>query len=126
MTEQRQVTGHTRDLIILLQKLILILARFWSFIALMAAIAILALGFLAPAFMASGQPETGQAIYRFLAPHNHQLPQRSYFLFGQVGRLQTYSLDQILAHELRRAFHCRDCFVGVINNRLDFVLQHVQ
>lgn len=97
MSDRQPVTGRTRDLVISLQKLILVLSRFWVFIAIVAAMVILAMAFLAPAFMASGQPEAGQAIYRFLAPHNHQLPQRSYFLFGQAGGIQTYSLDQVLA-----------------------------
>jgi len=97
MTEQKTISSKTRALVIWLQKSILVLTRFWYFVAIMAAIIILALAFLAPAFMAAGQPETGQAIYRLLAPHNHQLPQRSYFLFGQAGGIHTYSLDQILA-----------------------------
>ncbi len=97
MAEQKVVTGRTRDLVIFLQKLILILARYWYFPAMMAIVSILALAFLAPAFMSTGQTETGLAIYRFLAPHDHQLPQRSYFLFGQAGGIQTYSLEQIIA-----------------------------
>ena len=97
MSEYKVVTGRARDVIILLQKLILILARFWYFPALMAAVTILALAFLAPAFMSAGQRQTGQAIYRLLAPHDHQLPQRSYFLFSEAGGVQTYSLEQILA-----------------------------
>jgi uncharacterized membrane protein len=40
--------------------------------------------------------QAGQTIYRFLAPHNHQLPQRSYFLFGQNSLVQTYSREQVL------------------------------
>jgi uncharacterized membrane protein len=47
--------------------------------------------------MAAGQPDTGRAIYGFLAPHNHQLPQRSYFLFGRAGGVQTYPIEQLVA-----------------------------
>lgn len=90
------VTGRARGLVIFLQKAILLLARHWFILANLLALVILGLGFLAPAFMASGQPETGRAIYRFLAPHNHQLPQRSYFLFSQAGSVQTYPIEQLL------------------------------
>lgn len=55
------------------------------------------LGFLAPALLAEGLVAEGEAVYRFLAPHNHQLPQRSYFLFGENGGVRTYSEAQILA-----------------------------
>ena len=97
MTERTVVTGRKRQLVIFLQKLILVLATYWYFVAIMSAVVILALAFLAPAFMSTGQIETGQAIYRLLAPHDHQLPQRSYFLFGEDGGIHTYSLAQILA-----------------------------
>ncbi|MEM7034014.1 MAG: DUF2085 domain-containing protein, partial [Chloroflexota bacterium] len=36
------------------------------------------------------------AIYRFLAWNDHQLPQRSYFLFGHDGGIHSYSLKQII------------------------------
>ena len=91
------VTGPTRNLVIFLQKLILLLARHWRFSANLIAGVILGLGVLAPILMALELTEAGQAVYGFLAPHNHQLPQRSYFLFGQAGRLQTYSLEQLLS-----------------------------
>ena len=83
-------------MVILLQKSILLLARHWFLVAILLAWVVLGLALLAPALMAAGQPEAGQAIYRFLAPHDHQLPQRSCFLFGPHG-IDTYSLEQVLA-----------------------------
>jgi len=56
----------------------------------------LGLAILAPGLMAQGQPDAAQIVYRFLAPHDHQLPQRSYFLFGQAGGVRSYSLAQVL------------------------------
>ena len=82
---------------ILLQKTILLLARYWFPLAILLAWIVLGLALLAPALMAAGEPEAGQAIYRWLAPHDHQLPQRSYFLFSPNGLMQSYSLEQILA-----------------------------
>jgi hypothetical protein len=93
---QPTISGPTRSLVITLQKAILFLARYWFLIANLLALTILALGFLAPMFMSMGWPEAGQAVYRFLAPHNHQLPHRSYFLFGQHGPIVTYSLEELL------------------------------
>ena len=90
------VTGRTRSVVITIQKIILFVTRYWLLLAVLLAWIILALGFLAPIFMATGMPGAGQWVYDFLAPHNHQLPQRSYFLFGEAGGLQTYSLDQLL------------------------------
>jgi hypothetical protein len=91
------LTGPARALVIFLQKLILLLARYWFLVANLASGVILGLAFLAPALMAAELPDAGQAIHRFLAPHDHQLPHRSYFLFGQTGGVQTYSLEQLLA-----------------------------
>jgi uncharacterized membrane protein len=42
--------------------------------------------------MAAGWTEVGQMIYQFYAPFCHQLPQRSWFLFGNK---LTYSLSEI-------------------------------
>jgi hypothetical protein len=86
-----------RNFVILLQKSILLLARYWFALAIFLAWVILGLALLAPALMAAGEPEAGQTIYRWLAPHDHQLPQRSYFLFSPNGLVQSYSLEQILA-----------------------------
>jgi uncharacterized membrane protein len=91
------VTGRTRNVVIFLQKTILLLARHWFVLANLLAGIILGAGFLAPALMAAEQPEAGQSVYRFLASHNHQLPQRSYFLFGQAGGIRTYSTEQLIA-----------------------------
>lgn len=60
------------------------------------AVGFLMLALLAPALMSEGYTEAGQRVYGFLAPHDHQLPQRSYFLFGQNGLVQSYSLAQVL------------------------------
>lgn len=91
------VTGRTRSVVVTLQKTILFVARYWLLIAVLLAWIILLLGFLAPIFMAAGLTGAGQWVYDFLAPHNHQLPQRSYFLFGEDGGFESYSLTQLLA-----------------------------
>ncbi len=82
--------------ILFLQKAIRLLAQYWLPPAILVAASILMLAFLAPALMASGYPEAGQRVYRWLAPHDHQLPQRSYFLFGENGEIGSYSRAQVI------------------------------
>jgi uncharacterized membrane protein len=91
------ITGWRRSLVLGLQQLVYWLACTWYFLFMAAAIVFLMLGFLAPALLAEGYDEAGTAVYRFLAPHNHQLPQRSYFLFGESAFLRSYSLEQLIA-----------------------------
>ncbi len=96
MDNRVKVAGPTRDLVIFLDKLILGIARHWKAIAISTFILVLGTAILAPALMALGLTDAGQSIYRFYAPHDHQFPHRTYFLFGQIGGLQSYSLAQIL------------------------------
>jgi uncharacterized membrane protein len=49
---------------------------------------------LAPVFMATGASPLGRAIYVIYKPACHQLPERSFFLFGPQA---TYSLDELWA-----------------------------
>lgn len=94
---QPPITGWRRSLVMGLQKLVYWLACYWYFLFMAAASIFLLLGFLAPALLAEGYDAAGTAVYRFLAPHNHQLPERSYFLFGESAFLRTYSLEQLIA-----------------------------
>jgi uncharacterized membrane protein len=50
------------------------------------------LPFLAPVMIKSGHPFAAQVVYTVYAPLCHQLPQRSYFLFGEKP---TYSLQEL-------------------------------
>ncbi len=97
MNSHNQVTGPARTLVIFLNKLILGLARHWKAIAISIFVLVLGTAILAPALMAAGYPDAAQRIYHFYTPHDHQLPQRSYFLFGQNKGAQSYLLAQILA-----------------------------
>ncbi len=86
-----------RKIVIFLQLLIWYLSRYWGWLANILAAAILGLGVLAPFLMATGRVDQAQDIYQFLATQNHQLPQRSYFLFSEKGGVQSYSQEQIIA-----------------------------
>ena len=97
MSEQAAPSGLTRELVIGADRLILTLARHWLLVANIFLGLYIGLAVLAPALMATGFTGLGQAIYRFFSFQCHQLPQRSYYLFGQASGLQTYSLDQVIA-----------------------------
>ncbi len=104
------VTGRTRNVVITIQKSILYLTRYWFLIANLLAVLMLALGFLAPLFMSVGWSGAGESTYRILAPHNHQLPQRSYFLFSHNGGIQTYSKAELAAFGAKP--HALEAFIG--------------
>lgn len=83
-------------LIIRLQQGIYWLSIYWLPLAVLVPAIIFLLAVLAPALMSAGLTAPGQTVYRWLAPHDHQLPQRSYFLFGENGLVNSYSLEQVL------------------------------
>ncbi len=79
------VTGRTRDAIIFIDRLMLALSRHWVLIASLVLGVWVLLPWLAPALMAVGLDGFAQGarlIYAFYGLQCHQLPQRSYFLFG--------------------------------------------
>lgn len=85
-----------RTILIGLNKLIFQLCLHWQLIANSLFVLVLGLAVLAPALMTWGFPQAGNSLYRFFAPHDHQLPDRSYFLFGQTAAVGSYSREQVL------------------------------
>lgn len=79
---QKVVTGRTRDIVIFIDQLILGLSRHWLLIANLFLGLWVLLPWLAPALMAAGLEGGARLIYTFYGTQCHQLPQRSYFLFG--------------------------------------------
>ena len=66
--------------------------RHWLALLLTPMLIFVTLPFLAPAAMAAGWTTLGNSIYWLYTPFCHQLPQRSWFLFGEK---LTYSLAEI-------------------------------
>lgn len=89
-----QVTGWKRDLVIWLDRQIYSLARHWLVVFNALLGFYLLLPILAPILMVSGAAPLGRAIYMVYRPACHQLPERSFFLFGPKA---TYSLDELWA-----------------------------
>jgi len=75
-------TNATRDVIIFIDRLILALSQHWLLVASLVLGVWVLLPWLAPVLMAAGLENGGRLIYAFYSLQCHQLPQRSYFLFG--------------------------------------------
>jgi uncharacterized membrane protein len=75
-------------------RLLFILSRYWWLILTLVLGVWIILPWLAPVFMWLGWTKAGNAIYILYAAQCHQLPQRSFFLFGQKTM---YSLAEIQA-----------------------------
>jgi hypothetical protein len=70
------------------------LVRHWFVVIITMLLVLVALPWLAPAFMRIGWVDVGRAIYSVYSFLCHQLPQRSFFLFGERF---TYPLPEIQA-----------------------------
>ena len=79
---------------ILLKRVVLGIARHWLLFTNLLIVVWVGLPWLAPVFMHWGWTSAGKAIYFIYSFQCHQLPERSYFLFG---RQTMYSLAEIQA-----------------------------
>jgi uncharacterized membrane protein len=73
-------------------RLVLWFMQHWLYFFLAAFLLFVLLPFAAPAAMYTGREWAGVLIYKMYSPFCHQLPQRSWFLFGEK---LTYTLDEI-------------------------------
>lgn len=87
MTQQtsnrRPVTGLARSLTLWANRRILWLARHWLGVFNTFFFLYVGLPFLAPVLLANGYTDAANAIYSFYRMACHQLPSRSYFIFGE-------------------------------------------
>jgi uncharacterized membrane protein len=90
------VTGRTPRPTVAVDKLTSVLNRRWLLVFNVMSGLFIGLTAVAPLLMALGLEGPARLLYLVYAPNCHQLPQRSYFLFGPHG-VDTYSLEQILA-----------------------------
>lgn len=96
MTSQRLTEHSSNDIDASLNDwaawLLCLFLRHWLALLLTPALIFVTIPFAAPIAMHWGWTRTGQAIYWLYAPFCHQLPQRSWFLFGTK---LTYTLEEI-------------------------------
>ncbi len=89
-----QTTEIQRAFAVGSNRLALGLARHWLALFLLAWGTFVGLPWLAPVFMHAGQSGVGESIYLIYSTQCHQLPERSFFLFGPKAM---YSLAEIKA-----------------------------
>jgi uncharacterized membrane protein len=90
----QNVTGWQRDLVLFLDRQIYRLTRRWlALFNLLTGLYVL-LPILASVLMAFGAPQVAHIIYLVYRPACHQLPERSFFLFGPKP---SYTLDELWA-----------------------------
>lgn len=102
------VQGRTRELVLLADRAILQFARHWLLVVNVAVGLYVGLPVLAPVLMHAGYERAGHFLYTLYIPNCHQLPERSFFLFGDR---MTYSLDDLPleAQGPASASSCVDC-----------------
>lgn len=86
--------GWRRNLVFFLDHLIYSWARHWVAVFNVLLAIYIGLPILAPILVASGAPQIGRWIYFIYRPACHQLPERSFFLFGPQA---SYKLDELWA-----------------------------
>jgi len=87
-------TGMTEALVVASRRMVAFIGRHWLGLLNLVFLLYVGLPFLAPVFMRLGATTPARVIYTIYLPFCHQLPERSYFLFG---RSPTYSLEELQA-----------------------------
>ena len=75
-------------------RIVLFIARHWLAMANIAIFTFIAIPFMAPILMQAGMPRAARILYTIYLPTCHQLPDRSYFLFGEQT---VYTLGELEA-----------------------------
>ena len=88
------VTGWKRGLVVWIDRQVYTLAEHWLVVFNLVIGLYVLMPILAPLAMTSGASSLGRAIYLIYKPACHQLPERSFFLFGPQA---VYSLDELWA-----------------------------
>jgi len=84
----------------ILNRLVHAFAKHWLFATNALVAASVGLPVLAPALMARGHERAGRAIYTLFGPFCHQLPERSFFLFGRQPVYSLQELEQLIGPEV--------------------------
>jgi len=92
MIEANSPLPARRSFVIGLDRLLLSAFRHWLLIFNLAWGFYVGLPWLAPVFMETGHPNAANAVYLIYSTQCHQLPERSFFVFGPKAM---YSLDEI-------------------------------
>jgi hypothetical protein len=88
------ISSRKKSLAVIANRVVLGISRHWLLIFVVISGLYAGLPWLAPVFMKIGWMNAGNAIYMFYSTQCHQLPQRSFFLFGEKTM---YSLSEVQA-----------------------------
>lgn len=91
-TRARAVADQAARLSAIIIRIVAVVAKHWLFLINTVFAIEAALPILAPALMATGHVAAARLIYTLYAPFCHQLPERSFFLFGPQS---TYTLHEL-------------------------------
>jgi uncharacterized membrane protein len=111
-------------LTVFLDKLVLALAKHWLLLVNLVIAIYAGLPFLAPTLMALGYTWPARVIYTIYKPLCHQLPQRSFFLFGPRLAYSLDTLQELLGSETLADDSLASAFIG--NSALGYKVAYCQ
>jgi len=115
---------RVEDLTEFLDKLVLTLAKHWLFLVNLVLAVYGGLPLLAPVLMGVGYPRQAEFIYTIYKPLCHQLPQRSFFLFGPQLAYSLETLQELLGPQTLAADSLARAFIG--NAALGYKMAYCQ
>ncbi len=115
---------RVEDLTEFLDKLVLTLAKHWLFLVNLVLAVYGGLPLLAPVLMGVGYPRQAEFIYTIYKPLCHQLPQRSFFLFGPQLAYSLETLQELLGPQTLATDSLARAFIG--NAALGYKMAYCQ
>jgi uncharacterized membrane protein len=115
---------RVEDLTEFLDKLVLALAEHWLFLVNLVLAVYSGLPLLAPVLMGLGYARPAQLIYTIYQPLCHQLPQRSFFLFGPQLAYSLETLQELLGPQTLATDSLARAFIG--NAALGYKMAYCQ
>ncbi|MFQ5812062.1 MAG: DUF2085 domain-containing protein [Anaerolineae bacterium] len=115
---------RAEDLTVFLDKLVFSLAKHWLLLVNLVIAVYGGLPFLAPTLMALGYTLPAKIIYTVYKPLCHQLPQRSFFLFGPQLAYSLETLQELLGPERFASDSLARSFIG--NPALGYKMAYCQ
>jgi uncharacterized membrane protein len=111
-------------LTVFFDKLVLALAKYWLLLVNLVIAVYGGLPLLAPILMALGYPRPAKIIYTFYGSQCHQLPQRSFFVFGPQLAYSFETLQELLGPEMLADDSLARAFIG--NAALGYKMAYCQ
>ena len=121
---EETASERVEDLTVFLDKLVFALAKHWLLLINLLIAVYAGLPFLAPALMALGYTFPAKIIYTVFRQLCHQLPQRSFFLFGPQIAYSLETLQELVGPEKLATDSLASLFIG--NPALGYKMAYCQ